>query len=220
MNLVLRRIDHIYLLQIKLLMNLQETTIYFEFATFLVALLLVKKFKKPFYKYFIMYISVLFFVELLVSCFFKKNNSFIYNIYTFFEFNLIALIFLSLTKEKFSHTIIKYLLIVFNFIYILSFIIQALEKYTVTLLAVFVSVFSVVYLRELLNSKRIINYKSDLSFWITVGVLLYYLPTIPQFYLVYIKNLGNSSFYILHYFTIITHLCFIYGLIWSRKTES
>lgn len=201
-------------------MQLSDILIYFEFATFFLAFLFLRKFNAPFYKYFLMYVSATFFVELLVSSFYEKNNVSIYNIYTFFEFNFIVLIYYSLTKEKFSHTIIKYLSVVFNLIFFLSFIIISIEKYTVTLMAVLASIFSVVYLKELLNSNKIINYKSDLSFWITVGILLLYLPTIPFFYLIYVVNLDNSLFYISHFFTLITHLCFIYGLIWSRKTES
>lgn len=201
-------------------MEFSDILIYFEFVTFFVALILFKKIKTPFYKYFLMYVSAIFIVELLASHFIEKNNFYLYNIYTFFEFNLIVLMYYSLTKEKISHTIFKYFLVIFNLIYFLSFILKSIEKYNVILLAIFISICSIVYLRELLNSNKIINYNSNLFFWITVGILLYYLPTIPLFYLIYVKSFDTSLFYILHIFTVITHLCFIFGLLWSRKMES
>jgi len=158
--------------------------------------------------------------EYLIGNFFQKNNLNIYNIYTFFEFNLVSIIYFNLNKEKVSRLIISYLIGVFNIIYFLSFYFLLLQKYTVTIGALTVSVFMVLYLKELLNSNKIIDYKRDLPFWITVGMLFYYLCTIPFLALVYIGLEGHLLFYIINIITIITHLCFIYGLLWSKKTEN
>ena len=202
-------------------MHLKDIIIYFEFATVLVALLQYKKHKQLYFKYFVAYVFVLFGFEFLIGNFFVKNNQSIYNIYTFFEFNLVTIIYFNLNKEKLSRLIIKYLIISFNIIYFLSFYFLILKDYTVTLGALIVSVFMFLYLRELLNSSRIIDYKRNLSFWITVGMLFYYLCTIPFLALVYFIGLkGVLLFYIINIITIITHLCFIFGLLWSKRTEN
>jgi hypothetical protein len=202
-------------------MPLVDTIIYFEFATVLVALLQYKKHKQLYFKYFVAYVLVLFGFEFLIATFFEKNNQSIYNIYTFFEFNLVTIVYFNLNKEKLSRLIIKYLIVSFNIIYFLSFYFLILKDYTVTLGALVVSVFMILYLRELLNSTKIIDYKRELSFWITVGMLFYYLSTIPFLALVYILKLKDVLlFYIIHFITIITHLCFIFGLLWSKRTEN
>jgi hypothetical protein len=202
-------------------MHLKDIIIYFEFATLLVALLQYKKHKQLYFKYFVAYVLVLFGFEFLIGNFFAKNNQSIYNIYTFFEFNLVTVIYFNLNKEKLSRWVIKNLIISFNIIYFASFYFLILKDYTVTLGAVIVSFFMILYLRELLNSSRIIDYKRDLSFWITVGMLFYYLCTIPFLALVYFIGLkGVLLFYIINIITIITHLCFIFGLLWSKRTEN
>ncbi len=201
-------------------MLLKDIIIYFEFATVLVALFSYQKHKQLYFKCFVAYVLVLFGFEYLIVNFFEKDNQDIYNIYTFFEFNLVSIIYYNLNKEKLSRLIISYLIGVFNVVYFLSFYFLLLQKYTVTIGALTVSVFMILYLKELLNSNKIIDYKRDLSFWITVGMLFYYLCTIPFLALVYFIGLKDLLlFYIINIITIITHLCFIFGLLWSRKTE-
>jgi hypothetical protein len=200
-------------------MDLVEVIKFLELLTVLVVLFHFKKYKEAYFKCFFVYALVLFTFEILIYFFFKKNNIHIYNIYTFFEFNLVATIYYFLNKEKLSLTLMKYSMIVFNIVYFISFYFTSLQAYTTILGALIVSVFMILYLKELLNSSKIIDYRIDLSFWITVGMLFYYLTTIPFLTLVYVIGMKSPLlFYIIHIITIITHLCFIYGLIWSRKT--
>jgi len=159
--------------------------------------------------------------EYLIANFFEKDNQSIYNIYTFFEFNLVSLIYYTLNKEKPSRMVIQYLIGVFNCVYFFSFYFLVLQNYTVTIGAIMVSVFMILYLKELLNSDKIIEYKREVSFWITIGMLFYYLGTIPFLALVYFIGLkGVFLFKIINIITIITHLCFIFGVLWSRRTEN
>ncbi|MBL4642875.1 MAG: hypothetical protein JKY44_04700 [Flavobacteriaceae bacterium] len=202
-------------------MLLKEIIIYFEFATVLVALFSYQKHKQLYFKCFVAYVLVVFGFEYLIGNFFEKDNQGIYNIYTFFEFNLVSIIYYNLNKEKLSRLIISYLIGVFNCVYFLSFFFLILQNYTVTIGALIVSVFMIFYLKELLNSDKIIEYKREVSFWITVGMLFYYLCTIPFLALVYFIGLkGIFLFKIINIITIITHLCFIFGLLWSKRTEN
>ncbi len=202
-------------------MLLKEIIVYFEFATVLVALLKYKTHKQLYFNYFVAYVLVLLGFEYLIANFFEKDNQSIYNIYTFFEFNLVSIIYYTLNKERLSRMVIRYLVGIFNCIYFLSFYFLILQNYTVTVGALMVSVFMILYLKELLNSDKIIEYKQEVSFWITVGMLFYYLCTIPFLALVYFIGLkGVFLFKIINIITIITHLCFIFGLLWSKRTEN
>ncbi len=202
-------------------MLLKDIIIYFEFATALVALITYQKHKQFYFKCFVAYVLVLLGFEYLIASFFEKDNQGIYNIYTFFEFNLVSIIYYTLNKEKLSRLILRYLIGIFNCLYFLSFYFLFLQNYTVTIEALIVSVFMILYLKELLNSEKIIEYNREVSFWITVGMLFYYLCTIPFLALVYFIGLkGVFLFKIINIITIITHLCFIFGLLWSKRTEN
>jgi hypothetical protein len=149
-----------------------------------------------------------------------NGNIWFFNLYTFFEFLWVATIYFSLNKEKSSKKIIKYTSIVFYIIYFLSFQFTILQNYTVILLALFVTFFMFIHLKELLNSNKIINFKKEISFWITVGFLIYYLGTIPFFSLLYIgKMYDRILFTILSVIVIAMHLVLIGGLIWSKRIQ-
>ena len=66
-----------------------------ELATLIVALSYVKKHKQKYFKYFVAYAAVIFIVEYIANMVVTKDNGYIYDIYTFFEFNLVAIIFSS-----------------------------------------------------------------------------------------------------------------------------
>ncbi len=189
-----------------------------EFATLMVALFYVNKHKQKYFKYFIAYAAVIFIVEYIGNVLIKKNNGYVYDIYTFFEFNLVAIIYYHLNKEKFSLRVIKYMTVIFNVIYFLSFYFDFLQRYIVVTLAFILSLFMILYFKELLSSNKIINYRKNLSFWITTGMLFYYLTTIPYLALVYITDLTNDyANFIIRLITVATHLCFITGIICSQK---
>jgi hypothetical protein len=82
------------------------------------------------------------------------------------------------------------------------------------------SVFIILFFRELLNSDKILNYKKMLSFWVSVGFLIFYLSTIPFFALIYSGFFDNRvMFPLLYSIIIVFHLCFIYGLVTCKKME-
>lgn len=201
--------------------ELKEYFIYFEFSSLLVGILCSFKYKETFFKVFVAYLFAQFIVEFLIYNFFEKNNMYIYDILTFFEFNLISLLFYTLNKEIKSRVLIKYFTLVFNLFYILSFYYEILKKYTVVLGGIMASVFMFIYLKDLLSSNRIVNYKRDLSLYVTVIMLFYYLSTIPFFTMATIVGMGSSlSFYIIHIIIIVTHLSYIFGMLWCQGTKN
>ena len=67
-------------------------------------------------------------------------------------------------------------------------------------------------------SNKILNYKKLLPFWVSVGFLVFFLPSIPFFAL--LKHMkGRELFYIIGILIILMNLVIITGLIWSRKDE-
>tara|TARA_R110002049_G_scaffold2846_13_gene23193 strand:+ start:1560 stop:2186 length:627 start_codon:yes stop_codon:yes gene_type:complete len=208
-------------------MDLSNLSYILEILTGIVALVLYKKYAIPFYKFFLGYLLVVIVVESLGVLFriYQVPATQVYNIYTFFEYNLIALIYYNLTKETVSHKWIKSLMIFFNIVYFISFIFINLQDYTVLIGAIIVSLFMIFYLKELLKSDKIITFQKDLSFWITIAFLLYYLSTIPFYTVLYVISLESKTgkeilFTVQNLIIILTQLCFISGLIWSTKQKN
>ena len=72
-----------------------------HYITFLLVLVYYSKYKDyTFYKYFILYFLVIVIVDLLAEFYITGYTIDLYNVYTFFEFNSIALIYYHLIKQK------------------------------------------------------------------------------------------------------------------------
>ena len=136
-----------------------------ELATLIVALSYVKKHKQKYFKYFVAYAAVIFIVEYIANMVVTKDNGYIYDIYTFFEFNLVAIIYYHLNKEKFSLNAIKYMTIIFNVIYLLSFYFEFIQRYIVVTLAFMLSSFMILYFKELDYNRNVILLLNNNSFF-------------------------------------------------------
>lgn len=196
-------------------------SVYIQYISLIISFILYKKYKHyNFYKFFIIYLLNIIVFNLLATFIFIKNNFELFNVYTFFEFNFFALIYYHLVEDKNKLKLIKILALIFNGIYFISFYFTFLKMYTVSIEGVFNSALIIIYFVELLNSKKILNYKKILPFWISVGFLLFYLTSVPFFTLLY-SNLFDSRvmFPIIYYLIIVFHLCLIYGLIACKKMK-
>ena len=157
----------------------------------------------------------------LIGVYYKYigGNSYnLYFIYTFFVFNLITVKYLEIVKSQ----LLRNLIILCNVFFILfSFFVfykKSMFPYLIMLGGVNTSLNAFFYLKELLLSNEIINYKSLLPFWVSVGMLVFYLPSIPFFAsLNYMKN--RDLFFILDILIILMNLFIIYGLITCNKEE-
>ncbi len=200
---------------------LKDFYFYFQYLSFVFAIVYYYKYKSyHFYKFFLVYLLNILVFDILAQTIFRENSMNLFNYYTFFEFNFFALIYYHLIKNKSTLKLMFKLIIGFNIIYFLSFFSIDLTKYTVSIEGVFNSTLIILYFKELLYSDKILNYKKQLPFWISVAFLIFYLTTIPFFALLYSK-LFNSRimFPMLYYLIIVFHLCFIYGFVTCRKME-
>ncbi|KOY51236.1 hypothetical protein I602_796 [Polaribacter dokdonensis DSW-5] len=201
-------------------MFIKEFGVILHYITLFIAVFYYSKYKEySFYKYFLFYFLVIVIVDLLNNYFYTEGNNInLYNIYTFFEFNAIVLIYYHLIQQKTRLIIVKALAIAFNLVYILSFIFDYYILYTIPLEGVVNSIFVILYLVELLNSDGILNYKKMFPFWMSVSFLIFYLTSVP-FWSLYYSSIFNTRamFPIIYYLGTSYQLIFIYGLITCKK---
>ncbi len=195
---------------------------FLPYLTLLLCFVFYKNYKSnTYYKYFILYLLVIIIFDLLAQFIFVRENVTLFNVYTFFEFNLFALIFYQLIKEKTRLIILKTLMITFNTLYFLSFYFDFYILYTIPLEGVFNSIIVILFFIELLNSDEILNYKKLLSFWISVSFLIFYLTSVPFWSLFYSSIFETRSMFpIIYYLATVFQLIFIYGLLACKKTEN
>lgn len=190
--------------------------------TTLVASIKYQKFKSKFVLFFILFLYASLITELLgtyVSEIMGRENFLVYHIYTLFEFNLIFLVYFHLIRDDKTLKMMKILAVIFNVTYFFGLIIfSLLTSYTINIMleSLILSVFCIIYLKELLNSDKILNFKKHLPFWITTGLIIFYLSSIP-FQLIR-KNLENRDLtFIQPAINYLMYFCFIYGFTWSKK---
>jgi membrane-associated HD superfamily phosphohydrolase len=157
----------------------------------------------------------------------NSNNLILYNISTTLTFLFLFFVYHKHIKEKTSKRFIVYFMI---FYVITLFISGFYENYLVQLqsipflLGAFLLMTSIIlYYTELLKSEQIEESTKDFLFWISVGLLIYYVGKMP-FRIVrdyYASHNDSSTLFILNsIFTTIMNSCFIVGFLMHRKTVS
>lgn len=191
--------------------------------TAIIATIRYAKYESQFSSYFLMFIYVGVIVEAIGFYFYKLNyeyedSEWTYFIYTFFEFNLVALMYLSIFEDDKTKKLIKFLGLIFNIIYFGSLLYDALgtSKIIIAIEYSLLSFFIIAYLRELLNSDRILNFKRFLPFWISAGLMTYFMSSIPfQFIRATIQQ--NELLFVQPLINYFMYGCFIYAFLWSKK---
>jgi hypothetical protein len=200
--------------------NIQDLVIFFEISSLVLTIIFFKKYKSSFYFYFISYLVFAILADAIGELYRGSNNYWVYNIYTFFEFTSVLGIYYFLSKKQLSKKIIIYISIIFYGIYLLSFKYTSIQNYSVILLHFFILPFLFLYFQQLLYSNKILNYKKELPFWLTVGLLIYYLGTVPFISLMYLGGLRNRILFVVpSMIVLIMHLIFMASLIWSKPTQ-
>ncbi|RLK07116.1 hypothetical protein C8N27_0689 [Tenacibaculum discolor] len=145
-----------------------------------------------------------------------KSSFYCHYIYVIINFNLIAFLYFMLIRDTILLNVMKGLLILFNICWVFVMYNSSWLMYVFIFGAINTAISIFFYLRELLLSDRILNYKKLLPFWVSVGFLVFYLPSIPFFSMLnYMKTRG--LFFILNILIILMNLIIVYGLICSKK---
>ena len=194
----------------------------------------VKKYIQTSYLYFCLYLFFMLSLDLTAYFVYDdgagRDNLHIYNLLTFLEFNMLFLFYKQISKDALTKKVIKYVSYLFNTIYIMSALYYA---YYLSFWSTYNSVAAIsgsilmaivlfLFYREMLLSDKVLNFKKEHSFWITLGLLVYYLGTSPVTSL--LNYLKEKSIITLDDFTVIQfcmvtfmQACFIFGILWSYK---
>lgn len=185
----------------------------------IIAIWLYRKHKTKFMFYLTVLLCVIVVVEsigLYCNYVLNKNTFYLYHVYSFFEYNLIALMFLSVLEKKISILLLKVFMLVLNCFYFVTYLYPVLQQYVTPLGSFFVSIYCMLFLAELLQSNKILNYKNELTFWVTAGFLVFYLPSIPFFMM--LKSMqGRGLFFIVSILVGVMNLLITYGLLCSKE---
>lgn len=195
------------------------------------------------YKYFVLFLIAVFTLDFTCSVIYEikqhyeldnlSNNS-LYTLLTFLEFNLLFLFYRRISENGVTKRTIKYVSILFNAGYFISVLYYILESnfwmrynYHASILgSILVAIVLMMFLRELLISDKILNYKRNVNFWITFGALFYYLASLPGvllsdpslFELSKEYEVAREAYFIVQsYAGTFMHACFIFGFYMSRK---
>ncbi|MCK8522518.1 hypothetical protein M0D21_13115 [Aquimarina sp. D1M17] len=88
--------------------------------------------------------------------------------------------------------------------------------------ATFIVISISIYFVEILNTEKVLYVKKNLLFWISVGLLLYYIGNIPfRILRNYYEYLTDATILVLLniILAVIMNICFIIGFIWSDRKQ-
>ncbi|MCH3881658.1 MULTISPECIES: hypothetical protein [Tenacibaculum] len=187
----------------------------------ILSVVLIKKYKSPFYLFLCIFFIVAVFTELMgaynVDRYRAGKSTFNHlPLAAFLQFNSLALMYMKLIRKNRWIKIILGLSVLFSVSCIVVYFHYDMFSYLLVFGCLNTSLFSFLYLRELLLSDKILNYKKHFPFWVSVGLLVFYLPTIPFFInMPFMK--GRSLFFLLELLIVFMNLFIMYGLLCSKK---
>ncbi|WP_438710368.1 hypothetical protein ACSTS3_15305 [Aquimarina muelleri] len=207
------------------------TLVYFgiliELISAIIGSIFYYKYKTTFLKFFaflLWYTALNEISGILIREYISKYNAIIYNIYYCINFTYLLLIYRHYINN------IKYRKLIFAFIliyYIVLIINSFFENYLIEfqsvpyiMAATFIITSISIYFVEILNTEKVLYVKKNLLFWISVGLLLFYIGNIPfRILRNYYEDLTDAKILVLLnvILAVIMNACYIIGFIWSDK---
>jgi len=197
---------------------LPYTAVSVQIFTAILSLFYLKKIT-PFFYVFCFTLSLTAIIEVLGQYFILTNRSShgLYYSYTFCFFNLITTYY-TLTMGKKSKLKLIISAIIFNSTFLSVFFLNKSYFIIVIVGSLNVSFYAFLYLQQLLISDEIINYKKLFLFWLSLGLLVFYLPAIPFFS--FIGHMQNRKLtFLLNILTILMNVFIIYGILICKKEK-
>lgn len=201
----------------------QVLILFLAFITAVIGTVYYHKYKHTFLKYFIGFLWFTVFIEIFghVQGFIITGSTFyIYNIYIFVSTVFYLLIYIRYLKRNLTGKILLILFILFSLINVL-FIQKTIwisQTYPLLLGSLFISISVILFFIQLLNSDIILKINKLLIFWISIGLLLFYIGIIPIFVMADFFNYFGLFDYIILTLNVIMYGCFIFGFIVSKKS--
>lgn len=206
------------------------STLFMELLSAIIGSIYYYKYKNSVLKNFLIYLWVVVFIEYAGYISTKyldiKYTGFIFNSYFFLSYIYISSLYLRIIRDLKKKKAIRF----FFGIYLISVLIGGFyENYITDFLSIpfitasFLIVSQVAfYFIEVLNSERVLHVNKNLFFWISIGLLIFYVGNIPfrialKYYME--KESYTILFSIFYLLIILLNLCYIIGFIWSDKKQ-
>lgn len=202
---------------------------YVEGLTFLVSLYYLPFYKKTFLRFFPVFLFIVFMVEITGRFILYPNYSpqWLYNFLNLLNFLFFYGVFYHYVSKANYLKLILYSVGIF----MVSVLVNSLYKNffkEAQLLSYIVGacllIFCIIlYYIEILNSPKILNVTRELLFWISVGLLLFYVGYIPikvtRTFFISEYNVYPTLQRVHFALVIIMNVCFIIGLKWTKKNS-
>jgi hypothetical protein len=200
--------------------------VFFEFVAATFATIHFKKYRFSKEKYFIYFLWYTFLTELTSSILgwcFQYNFVVAFIIYDFVSFLFYMFWFYSILNKKLNKKVIYFMGSFFIIVAVLDFIFQdwqTTNKYTFICGAFIIIISSLLYFSELLKSDKILYLKSELGFWIAIGLLLFNVGFVPiEIFKDTFNSISETRIVITICLNIILYTCYSLGFIWVRKEK-
>lgn len=201
---------------------------FFELVAFLVGLYFFKNLKYEYQRLFVWLLGFIFCSEMLGK-YFKYMNEIALNNF-WYGCIVIPLTFIGYFWLFAKHTNTKKMFILSTTILLMSVLIENIYlkkneytfqslSYSVGNILLLITIFR--YIFSLLNSKDIIHVKRVPFFWMSLGLLLFYLPTFPFYFFINYLYKNNFNYYLPYwYFTMVLncmmYVCFSISFLWKK----
>ena len=202
----------------------------FQLITLIIVLLCHKKIKGTSERYFPFFLMITFIIDSIISpCIgnlTEYKNYFIYNSYILFYFIFYFIWFQNITNGKHAKQLILCCLSVTILFYIYNLTFQDFFNEYLSMSFIVGSFFLVICSSykfiQILKEDNVIEFKSNISFWIIVGLLIFSVGIIPLLYFNQFLN-SSSDVFISHIIIIILlnailYGCYSIGFLWSKKS--
>ena len=203
------------------------TGLIIEFIAIVVALLYFNKVRSSIYKYFVYYLLFVGLSEttsLIVSFVYRLANHFVTNIYILVTFIFYLFFYKKLFKSKKIKNVITVFIGLFASVYAFEFFsikdlfFLKIFNYSYVFGSILLVITLILFLIEIINDEKIIfNIKKSLIFWISVGLLLFHIGTIPIIISTKYLNYNHIHQYVLAGLNVIMYGVFSLGFILSDK---
>jgi len=210
--------------------DIRELLTFFQAVTAIFATIYYNKYKATNLKYIVLllwYIAINEYVGKYYTLYTGCYNQGFYNVKQIVEITFYIKLYINTLKNVKSKNLLVCLLICY-YLSIISSCFRAsfIAEYFVNnylLGASFIVIGIIMYFSEILKSDDIILINKKLLFWISVGLLIYYVPTIPfKVVTVYYQNSPTLPyiFNISYALVFLLNSLFISGFIWSSKQQT
>ncbi len=194
-----------------------------SFITFFVGAITYNKYKNTFLKYFLYFLFYEFLTEMTsyyIGFILRKSTFSLLNIYILISsifFLMLFRFYIKKYKVYINIMIIVYIIFYICNVLFLQKTLHTFQSYSIILESIFVVISSIILFFELLNSDDILKMNKLLLFWISIGLLLFYVGILPIIIMSSFLKYSGLFDYIILLLNIIMYGCFITGFVVSKK---